>query len=191
MELLKNRILSDGKALNEHVLKVDNFINHQVDVKLMQEIGKEFAEHYKNAPITKVITVESSGIAPAVFTALYLNVPLVILKKRNSKTLNSEIYQTKVRSFTKNTEYDLTLSKKYVNENDTVLIIDDFLANGEASIGATNLVKMAKAKIVGIGILIEKSFQDGRKRLEDSGYDVYSLVRISKLSENKIDFLDS
>lgn len=190
MDLLKNRILTDGKAVNEHVLKVDSFINHQVDPMLMDAIGKELFNHYKNQNITKVVTVESSGIAPAVLTALYLNVPLIILKKRNSKTLIDDIYQTKVKSFTKNTEYDLTLSKKYLNENDNVLVIDDFLANGEASIGAIKLIEMSGAKVVSIAILIEKSFQEGRKKLEQAGYDIYSLARISKLSDGKIEFLD-
>lgn len=190
MDLLKNRILADGQALNENVLKVDSFINHQVDPKLMDVIGKEFAEHYRNKNVTKVVTIESSGIAPATFTALYLDVPLIILKKCSSKTLADDVFQTKVTSFTKNIEYDLTLSKNYVNDNDNVLVIDDFLANGEASFGAINLIKMANANIAGIGILIEKSFQKGYERLVDAGYDVYSLARISKLSDGKIEFLN-
>lgn len=190
MEQLKNRILADGKAINGHVLKVDSFINHQVDPKLMEEIGREFANFYENEGITKVVTVEASGIAPSVFAALYLNVPLIILKKRTSKTLADDILQTKVKSFTKNIEYDLILSKKYLNDNDNVLIIDDFLANGEASLGAIKLVEMAGSKVASVAILIEKSFQEGRKMLEEAGYDVYSLARISKLSEEKIDFID-
>ena len=190
MNELEKRILSDGIALNDHVLKVDSFVNHQVDVKLMEDIGKDFAAHYKDANITKVVTIETSGIAPAVFTALYLNVPLIILKKRASKTLTEDIFQTTITSFTKNISYDLTLSKKYLNDNDNVIIIDDFLANGEAAMGAVTLTKQAGANIEGIGILIEKSFQSGRERLIKAGYDVYSLARISSLSEGKITFIE-
>ena len=190
LELLKNKILKDGKALNSDILKVDSFLNHQVDPKLMQKIGNEFANHFKNKNVTKIFTIESSGIVPAVMTALNLDVPLVILKKQTSKILNNEIYSTEIKSFTKNNTYSLTLSKKYISENDTILIIDDFLANGEAASGAINLIKNAGASVAGIGIVIEKSFQPGRKKLEASGYDIYSLARIKSLELNKIEFLD-
>lgn len=132
MDLLKQTIINKGIALNEHILKVDSFINHQVDCNLMKEIGKEFALHFKCKNITKVMTIESSGIAPALMTALELDVPLVILKKQISKILNDNFYQTSAHSFTKDIDYNLTLSKNYVSENDNILIIDDFLANGEA-----------------------------------------------------------
>ena len=190
MDLLKERILKDGIALNENVLKVDSFINHQIDSNLMKEIGIEFAKYFKNKNITKVITVESSGIAPALMTALELDVPLVYMKKQTSKILNDDFYQTEVMSFTKGSKYNLTISKKYINENDTVLLIDDFLAYGEATSGMINLAKKASAKIIGIGIVIEKSFQPGRKKLEEMGFDIYSLARVKSLKDGKITFVE-
>lgn len=189
MEKLHNKILSEGRALNESVLKVDSFLNHGVDAKLMYEIGTSFREYFNSKGITKIFTIESSGIAPAVMTALQMNLPMVTLKKQTSKILNGEVYQTTVHSFTKGSDYELTLSKKYISENDNVLIIDDFLANGEAALGAIRLVEEAGAKVGGIGIVIEKSFQPGRKMLDDKGYDVYSLARIKKLGKDLIEFL--
>ena len=190
MDILKNRISKDGIAINSEVLKVDSFINHQVDVNLMKEIGLEFANHFRNKNITKVFTIETSGIAPAVFTSLELSVPLVILKKQNSKILSDNFYTTEVKSFTKNTIYNLTLSKNYITNNDNVLVIDDFLANGEAAKGAIKLIENANALVAGIGIVIEKSFQPGRRSLENLGYEVYSLARLKSLDNNKIEFMD-
>ena len=190
MDLLKDRILKDGKALSSEILKVDSFINHQVDPELMKEIGIEFAKYFKDKNITKVFTIESSGIAPALMTAIELNVPMVILKKQTSKILDDNFYQTEVKSFTKNNIYNLTVSKKYINENDNILVIDDFLANGEAGKGAIRLIESANANVSGIGIVIEKSFQPGREILDKMGYDVYSLARIKSLDSNKIEFLD-
>ncbi len=155
----------------------------------MDELGKDFANHFKDANITKVLTIESSGIAPSVYAAMYLNVPMIILKKQTSKILKGNVAQTNITSFTKGTSYELTLSLDYVDENDTVLIIDDFLANGEAAAGAIRLAQMAGAKIAGIGILIEKSFQKGRQRLMDQGYEVYSQARIARLDEGVIEFV--
>lgn len=190
MDLLKNRILKDGKALSSEILKVDSFLNHQVDPELMKEIGIEFAEYFKDKNITKVFTIESSGIAPAIMTASKLGVPMVILKKQTSKILNNDFYQTEVKSFTKNNTYNLTLSKKYIGENDNILVIDDFLANGEAGKGAIKLIESAGAKVAGIGIVIEKSFQPGHKYLQDLGYDIYSLARIKSLENGQIEFID-
>ena len=136
MKILEDMILERGIAVNEDILKVDSFVNHQVDPELMKNIGNEFAEHFKGQGITKVATIESSGIAPALMTALALNVPMLILKKQPSKILNQDLYQTVVTSYTKGTSYELTLSKNFISENDHVLIIDDFLANGEAATGA-------------------------------------------------------
>lgn len=189
MEKLHNKILSEGRALNENVLKVDSFLNHGVDAKLMYEVGTYFREYFNSKGITKIFTIESSGIAPAVMTALQMNLPMVTLKKQTSKILNGEVYQTTVHSFTKGSDYELTLSKKYISEDDNVLIIDDFLANGEAALGAIRLVEEAGAKVGGIGIVIEKSFQPGRKMLDDKGYNVYSLARIKKLGKDLIEFL--
>lgn len=190
LELLRQRILQDGKALSDSILKVDVFLNHQVDPDLMQSVGIDFAEHFKDQGITRVLTIESSGIAPAVYTAQALGVPMVILKKQTSKILNGKVYQTNITSFTKGTSYELTLSMDYISSDDRVLIIDDFLANGEAAMGAVRLCRMAGADIAGIGILIEKSFQNGRKRLIDAGYEVYSQARIAKLGEGLIEFVD-
>lgn len=191
MDLLKEKIKNDGIVINENVLKVDNFLNHQVDTKLMDLIGEEFANYFKAKNITKVVTIESSGIAPAYATALKLNVPLVIFKKQSSAILDTETtIQTPVHSFTKNTDYILMASKKYLSENDNILIIDDFLANGQAALGAYRILKEANSSVAGVGIVIEKSFQDGRKKLEDLELDVYSLARVSKISSNGIEFLD-
>ena len=133
MKELEEKILKEGHALSENILKVDSFINHQVDPVLMQQIGDDFARHFANRGITKVVTIESSGIAPALTTASALKVPMIILKKQPSKVLNDNLYQTVITSFTKGTSYELTLSQQFINENDHVLIVDDFLANGEAA----------------------------------------------------------
>ena len=185
MKELEAKILSEGTAINETVLKVDCFLNHQVDPFLMQRVGEEFAEYYKDKGITKVFTIESSGIAPAVMTAIKLNVPMVILKKQQSKILNGDVYQT-----TKGTSYELTLSKKYIDKDDKILLIDDFLANGEAAFGGIRLIEGAGATVSGVGIVIEKSFQPGRQRLDDAGYDVYSLARVKRLAEGVIEFVE-
>ena len=190
LKILEDRILKEGKALSSSVLKVDSFINHQVDPVLMDQIGKDFAEYFKDKNITKVFTIESSGIAPALTTAAYLNVPMIILKKQTSKILNGDVYQTRITSFTKGTSYELTLYKDYISEDDNILLIDDFLANGEAAMGGSRLVEMAGAKLAGIGILIEKSFQRGRQRLIDAGYDVYSLARFATLEEGVVEFVE-
>lgn len=189
MKILEDMILERGIAVNEDILKVDSFVNHQVDPELMKNIGDEFAEHVKGQGITKVATIESSGIAPALMTALALNVPMLILKKQPSKILNQDLYQTVVTSYTKGTSYELTLSKNFISENDHVLIIDDFLANGEAATGAIRLIRKAHATIAGVGILIEKSFQPGYEKLTEQGIDVYSLARIAKLGEGVIEFV--
>lgn len=171
MKILEDMILERGIAVNEDILKVDSFVNHQVDPELMKNIGDEFAEHFKGQGITKVATIESSGIAPALMTALALNVPMLILKKQPSKILNQDLYQTVVTSYTKGTSYELTLSKNFISENDHVLIIDDFLANGEAATGAIRLIRKAHATIAGVGILIEKSFQPGYEKLTEQGIE--------------------
>ena len=189
MEILKERILKEGRALSKVILKVDSFLNHGVDARLMYEIGENFKEYFKNHGVTKIFTIESSGIAPTVMTAMQMELPMVILKKQTSKVLNNNVYQTTVHSFTKDLDYELTLSKDFINENDKVLIIDDFLANGEAALGAIRLVEEAGAKVVGLGIVIEKSFQPGRDLLNKKGYDVYSLAIISRLDKVVIEFI--
>ncbi len=189
MKLLEDRIKKEGQALSETVLKVDSFINHQVDSEFMDALGRDFAEHFKDAGITKVFTIESSGIAPALMTAKHLNVPMVILKKQTSKILNGNVYQTRITSFTKGTSYELTLFADYIQPEDRILLIDDFLANGEAAMGASRIITESGATLAGIGILIEKSFQRGRKRLEEAGHRVYSQARIKRLDAGVIEFL--
>lgn len=189
MKLLEDRIKKEGQALSETVLKVDSFINHQVDSEFMDALGRDFAEHFKDAGITKVFTIESSGIAPALMTAKHLNVPMVILKKQTSKILNGNVYQTRITSFTKGTSYELTLFADYIQQEDRILLIDDFLANGEAAMGASRIITESGATLAGIGILIEKSFQRGRKRLEEAGHRVYSQARIKRLDAGVIEFL--
>ena len=190
MKELQERIKKDGNAINEDILKVDSFINHQVDPELMAHIGEEFANHFKDCGITKIATIESSGIAPALMTAQCMGLPLIILKKQPSKVLNDHLFQTEVTSFTKGTCYELTLSSKFISENDHVLIIDDFLANGEAATGAIRLIRKAHATVAGIGVLIEKSFQPGHEKLTSQGFDVYALARIGHMEKDKITFID-
>ena len=190
MELLKKKILSCGKALNSEVLLVDSFLNHQVDCELMNEIGKEFKRLFENENVTKVATIESSGIAPAAMTALHMGVPLIILKKATSAILSDGILQTEVFSFTKRTSYQLTLKSKFITEGDNVLFIDDFLAQGEAAFGGANLIKRAGGRVAGIGAVISKNFQPGIRRLREAGYRVESLAQVSKMGENVIEFED-
>lgn len=188
MELLKQKILDCGRALDEHVLLVDSFLNHQVDVKLMQEVGREFARRFADAGITRIVTIESSGIAPAAMAALEMDLPLVILKKSKSSILKEGILQTEVFSFTKNAPYMLTLKPQFVNPGDRVLLIDDFLANGEAALGASSLLERAGAEVAGIGIVIAKTFQPGLKKLQEAGYRVEILAPVKRMAENLIEF---
>lgn len=189
MQELMDRILKDGQALSEHVLLVDSFLNHQVDPVLMQHIGQDFAAHFANRGITRVATIEASGIAPAAMTALALGVPLVVMKKATSAIMNNDVLlTTQVHSFTKNIDYMLMCKKQFLPQGEKVLFIDDFLANGEAGFGAVRLIEEAGSEVAGIGIVIEKSFQSGRQKLIDAGYDVYSLARVAKMGEGVIEF---
>ncbi|MGM0750875.1 MAG: xanthine phosphoribosyltransferase [Bacillota bacterium] len=188
MNLLKNKIEDEGVVLSDTVLKVDSFLNHQVDPELMMEIGKEFALRFKDLGITKVLTIESSGIAPGVMAALQLNVPLVFARKRKSLTLSEGVLTSTVYSYTKQEENTISISSKYIGENDRVLLVDDFLANGQAALGLIDLVKQAGAHVAGIGIVIEKSFQDGGKLVRETGYRVESLAEIQSLENGKVTF---
>ena len=183
MKELEEKILKEGHALSENILKVDSFINHQVDPVLMQQIGDAFAEHFGNKGITKVVTIESSGIAPALMTAISLNVPMIILKKQPSKILNDNLFQTEVTSFTKGTSYELTLSSKFVSEKDHVLIIDDFLANGCALEGLIDIVNKAGASVEGVGIAVEKGFQKGGDLIRSKGIRVESLAIVESMDD--------
>lgn len=190
MKLLEEKINADGRVLNENVLKVDSFLNHQIDPQLMNEIGKEFARLFQNDSITKIVTIESSGIAPAVMTGLHMNIPVIFARKRKSATLMEDLLTARVHSFTKNETHDLSISKQYIAENDRVLIIDDFLANGQASLALVKMAEQANAVVAGIGIVIEKSFQPGANLLKQEGYRVESLARISSLSNGEVKFLN-
>ena len=181
MKALKNAIETRGHFINDEVLKVDAFLNHQIDCSLVDEMGNEFYEHFKNKGITKVVTIESSGIAPAYATAIRLNVPLIFIKKTQPSTMIDPAF-AEVFSFTKNKTYPICIEKEYLKKGDKVLFIDDFLANGEAFKGTENLIAQAQAEIVGVGMVIEKAFQNGRKILEEKGVRVESLAIIEDLS---------
>ena len=188
MELLKQRILSEGRALSEHVLLVDSFLNHQVDVKLMKAVGEEFARRFRDTGVTRVVTIESSGIAPAAMTALAMDLPMVIMKKSVSSILKDDIIQREVFSFTKNAPYLLTLKTDFVHPGDRVLLIDDFMANGEAAFGGIALLEQAGAEVVGVGTVIAKAFQPGMRRLREAGYRVEALAPVSRMGEGFIEF---
>lgn len=190
MKLLKDKVLKEGLVLASGVLKVDSFLNHQMDPFLMREIGREFKSRFAGEPVTKVLTIESSGIAPGIMTALELEVPLIFARKQKSLTLTEDIFVEKVYSFTKRETNEITVSKKFIAPGERVLIIDDFLANGEAAFGLARIVEQAGASVAGIGIVIEKSFQPGRGLLLDAGYRLESLVRIASLEDGKIAFAD-
>ncbi|MFX3622766.1 MAG: xanthine phosphoribosyltransferase [Ectobacillus sp.] len=190
MQLLKDKITAEGKVLSNQVLKVDAFLNHQIDPVLMQEIGKEFAKRFADDGITKIVTIESSGIAPAVMAGLELGAKVVFARKRKSLTLHDNLYTAQVFSFTKQETSDISISKEHINSEDRVLIIDDFLANGQAALGLIELVKQAGASVAGIGIVIEKSFQEGGRKLRERGIRVESLAEIAALENGKISFLE-
>ena len=188
MEILKQRILKDGKGIGTSILKVDTFLNHQIDIDLMEQLGQEFYEHFKDKNVTKVLTIEASGIAIAAFVAKAFKVPLVFAKKVVSKNLEGEILTASVQSYTKGLIYLINVSKKFVTEEDNILIIDDFLANGSALLGLADIVNQGGANLVGAGIAIEKSFQPGRKRAEEMGIDVYSLACVASINDSDIKF---
>ena len=190
MQMLKEAIRTRGKAIDADVLLVDSFLNHQVDVELMKATGEAFAEYFKDKQFTRVVTIESSGIAPASFAALTLGLPLVIMKKQSSKIMKDGLLKTTVRSFTKGIDYELTVKKDYLKENDHILFIDDFLASGEAAFGVLEIAKQAGASVDGIGIVIEKAFQSGHQRLVDAGMDVCSLARVKSMSPDHIEFVE-
>ncbi len=190
LKLLKAKIMEEGQVLSSEILKVDTFLNHQLDPELMVAIGKEFADRFKDAGITKILTIESSGIAPSVMAGLELKVPVIFARKRKSLTLQDDLYTSTVYSFTKREENKICIGQKFLNEEDVVLIIDDFLAKGQAAFGLVDIVKQANAKIAGIGIVIEKSFQDGGEILRGKGYRVESLARIQSLEQNRVIFLE-
>ncbi|MBR6620336.1 MAG: xanthine phosphoribosyltransferase [Clostridia bacterium] len=188
MELLKQRILADGKVIGNDCLKVDMFLNHQIDVGLLNEIGREFHRLFAENNITKIVTIEASGIGIACVAAQYFSVPVVFAKKGANKNIGSNLYTADVYSFTKGTTTTIAISKDYLNENDRVLIIDDFMANGKAAHGLINIINQAGAKVEGIGIVIEKGFQSGGDALRSLGYRVESLAIIKSMENGEIVF---
>ena len=189
MYALEQKILNEGIVLSDEVLEVDAFLNHQIDPVLMQLIGKEFAARFKDAGITKIITIEASGIAPAIMAGLELGVPVIFARKYQSLTLKDDLYRSKVFSFTKQTESTIAISNKHLSSTDKALVIDDFLANGQAALGLIDLIHQANAEVVGVGIVIEKSFQPGRDVLLEKGYRVESLARVKSLADGKVSFI--
>lgn len=189
MEELKKKIQQEGIVLPGNVLKVDGFLNHQVDTSLMYKIGEEFAQHFANRGVTKIWTVESSGIAPAVMTGFAMHLPVIFARKHKSLTLNSDMYTADVYSYTKKTTNRISISKKYIDPHEKVLLIDDFLANGQAVEGMMEIADQAQVGVVGAGIVIEKSFQPGGKELRDKGVEVYSLAQIKSLDNGHVEFV--
>ena len=185
MDLLKKRILQDGKCFEGGILKVDSFINHQMDPILMKSIGVEFVRRFANKDFNKVMTIEASGIAPAIMVGYLLELPVVFAKKKQPKTMENMI-STTVRSFTKDREYNVCISKDFLSKEDRVLFIDDFLANGNAANGIIDLIDQAGAQLVGMGFIIEKAFQHGCEVLRERGIHVESLAIIDSLDNCQI-----
>lgn len=192
MEALKKKILTDGTAIGSEIIKVDSFLNHQIDIAFMNEIGKEFARIFSDVEVTKIVTIEASGIAIAAIASQYFNnVPVVFAKKTESRNLDPDKYHGEVYSFTKQKVYPIMISKKYISSEDKILIIDDFLANGKAALALTGLCEQAGATVQGIGIVIEKGFQNGGKLLrEENHIRVESLAIIDNIDDGKITFRD-
>ncbi len=189
MQILEDRILKDGKVFPGNVLKVDSFLNHQVDVELINEIGKEFYRLFKDCGVNKIFTIEASGIGIACITAQYFHVPVVFAKKTLSKNIAADVYSTPIKSFTHGNTYDVIVSQEFLNKDDKILIIDDFLAQGCALSGLIELIKSADAEIVGAGIVIEKAFQQGGALIRGEGIRVESLAKIESMTDDgKITF---
>lgn len=191
MELLKQRIRKDGKVKGTDVLKVDSFLNHQMDVKLFAEIGKEFKRRFADCDVNKILTIEASGIGIACVTAQFFDCPVIFAKKTQTKNIAGEVYTARVESFTHGRVYDIIVAKEFLGPGDRVLLIDDFLANGAALQGLAKLVQDAGAELVGAGIVIEKAFQPGGDMLREKGIRIESLARVKSMSEETgVEFVD-
>ena len=190
MQLLKKKITDVGTVIGDDILKVDSFLNHQIDVEFIDEIGKEFYNRFKDEKVTKVLTVETSGISIAFATARYFKVPVVFAKKTESKNLPADVYESEVFSFTRGKKYKVRISKQHLTSEDSVLIVDDFLASGSATNSMIDIASQAGAKIVGFGIVIEKVFQDGGNKLRQDGYKIESLAMIEKFQDGKVVFFE-
>jgi len=190
MELLKKYMAEQCVVLGTDFIKVDMFLNHQIDIGLMNEIGREFKRLFADAGVTKILTIESSGIAVAAIAAQYFDVPVIFARKYSETNVDSGAYESDVYSYTKKRQFKIRVSKQYIAAGDRVLILDDILANGPACLGLCDVVSKAGAVVSGIGVVIEKSFQNGRRILEEQGYRIESLARIGSLKDGKISFLE-
>ena len=188
MKLLEERILKDGQVFPGNILKVDSFLNHQMDIALINKMGEEIKRLYADSGVNKILTIEASGIAIACIAAQYFDCPVLFAKKTRTKNIANSVYKTQVRSFTHGMEYDVIVSKDFIGEDDTVLIIDDFLAEGNALLGLVDLCEQAGAKVAGCAIAIEKGFQNGRKRIEDKGVRVESLAIVEAMTDGDVTF---
>lgn len=189
MEILKKRILEDGTLEEGNILKVDNFLNHQIDVDLLNEIGKELTKRFDGEKIDKILTIETSGIAIAVIAAQYFNVPVVFARKTETKVMEKDVYETEVFSYTKGKSYTVRVAKKYLHEDENILLIDDFLAKGKAMAGLIEIVEEAGANVAGISVVIEKGFQNGGDNLRNGGYRLESLAIVDEAENGKINFM--
>lgn len=188
MKLLEERILKDGKVFPGNILKVDSFLNHQIDVKLLNEMGKEIKSLYSDCEVNKILTIEASGIGIACVTAQFFDCPVLFAKKTKTKNIANAVYKTRVASFTHGTTYDVIVSKDFLSEGDKVVIVDDFLAEGNALIGLIDLCRQAGAEVVGCAIAIEKGFQSGGKKVRDMGVRVESLAVVEEMSDTSLSF---
>ncbi|MFO7636999.1 MAG: xanthine phosphoribosyltransferase [Clostridia bacterium] len=190
MDNLKKRILEDARVMDKDILKVDSFLNHQIDVKLLVEMGLELHRRFAGEPVTKILTIESSGISVACATAMNFHVPVIFAKKGSSRKSDDEVFSVNAYSYTKQEPYVMNVSRKYIGNKDHILIIDDFLANGEAALAMLEIVRMAGATLAGIGIVIEKAFQKGGKAIRDKGIRLETLVSIQSMENGRIIFRD-
>ncbi len=188
MKLLEDRILSDGQVFPGNILKVDSFLNHQIDVELLNKMGEEILRLYKDCGVNKILTIEASGIGIACIAAQFFNCPVLFAKKTKTKNIANSVYKTQVRSFTHGVEYDVIVSKDFIGENDRVLIVDDFLAEGNALLGLIDLCNQAGAQVIGCAIAVEKGFQQGRERIEKKGIRVESLAIIESMTDKQVNF---
>lgn len=189
MKLLEDRIRKDGQVLPSDVLKINSFLNHQVDPQLMMEVGKEFARLFKDSGVTKVLTCEASGIAPSIMAAYQLNVPMVFARKKKPSTLNDAVYWADVFSYTKKVENKICVEEKFLSKDDTLLILDDFVAHGEAVKGMVNIAEQAGCSVAGIGAVVAKTFQGGSDWIKDHGYRFEALANIDSFKDGQVHFL--
>ena len=189
VKLLEDRIRSDGEVLPGNVLKINSFLNHQVDPELMKKVGEEFSRLFKDSGVTKVLTCEASGIAPGIMAAYELHVPMVFARKKKPATLNDAVYWADVYSYTKKVTNQICVEQKFLHKDDHLLIIDDFLANGEAVKGMINIANQAGAEVAGVGIVVAKTFQGGSDWLKEHGYRLEALAEIASLANNQVHFV--